>query len=66
MEKWEYKTLVVEAADLEALLIEVGEQGWELLAMVAAPITHEKTEGDTVSVWETVAYRLVFKRRKLR
>ncbi len=63
MEKWDYKTMVTDGAELETLLSELGEQGWELVAMAPVAIKHEKSEGDTVTVWETTEYRLVFKCR---
>ena len=36
MQKWEYKTYYYNVGDLDKLLSELGEQGWELIAVGGA------------------------------
>lgn len=64
MDMWEYKMLLAEVGELEALLPKLGEQGWELTAMIPVPVRHEKAGALAVTEWETIDYRVVFKRRQ--
>ena len=67
MDKWEYKSVLSNGPNMEAMLSEMGEQGWEAVGLVAVQLRASKTKGSLLawmSKWESTRYRVLLKRRK--
>lgn len=71
MEKWEYKSLICYATNIETALAPLGEQGWEVVGVAPAGNVPVKTVIDryteiihTVTEWSASTYCILLKRRK--
>ena len=70
MDKWEYRFITYNDAELETQLAALGEQGWEAVGF--APVRHDDANRDKwgwgkpprVTEWVATEYRLLLKRHK--
>lgn len=66
MQTWEYKSFLTNGPGMEDALNQLGQEGWEAIAVV--PTTHHYEDGQAISMtwtatqWGVTQYRIVLKR----
>ena len=71
MDMWDYKAIQCTGADLETVLIPLGEQGWEVVGFAGSEYAaHRRTNAPSSGIvaakqWGAAEYWVLLKRRKL-